>query len=107
MSPIGLAPVFYGKYFDSVAEIVKADAVIADPETELRRFDILQALHVAFSGSQKARQSVEDAEGSGLIDGAEVGPSLAKPNNLLCHSLLVRAVWLERRTAHALEVFGS
>ena len=58
---------FYRKNLDGVAEIVKADAVIADTETELRRFDILEALHIAFSCSQKARQSVEDAEGRGLV----------------------------------------
>jgi hypothetical protein len=98
---------FYGEYFDGVAEIVKADAVIADPETELRRFNILESLNVAFSCRQKACQSVEDAEGRGLVDRAEVGLGLAGPNDLLRHLLLVRAVRLKGRAAHALEVFGS
>jgi hypothetical protein len=75
----------YGKNFDGLAEIVKADAVVPDTETKLRRFHVPKALNIAFSRSQESGQSVKDAEGRSLIDSAEVGPGLADPNNLLRH----------------------
>jgi len=33
--------------FDGIAEVVEAGAVVADAESELRRFDVLEALDVA------------------------------------------------------------
>lgn len=52
--------------------IVKADAVVADTQPELGRLDVLETLHVAFSGAQIAGQCMENAEGSRLVDGAEL-----------------------------------
>ena len=60
-----------GENFDSVSLVVEADAVVSDAEAELRGFDILKALDIAFAGTDEARQSMEDAQGGGLVDGAE------------------------------------
>ena len=46
--------------------------VVADAEAELGRLDVLEGLNVAFAGVQIAGQRVEDTEGGGLIDDAEL-----------------------------------
>ena len=74
-----------GENLDGVAEVVEADAVVADAEAELRRIDVLKPLYVAFAGTDEACQSVEDAEGGGLVDGAETGLGLVCPDDLLGH----------------------
>jgi hypothetical protein len=61
------------------------DAVVADAETEFRRFDFLEALHVAFAGSDKAGQGVEDAQGGRLVDGTKLGFGLVFPHDLPGH----------------------
>jgi hypothetical protein len=98
---------FYGEDFDGVVEVAEPDAVISDSETELWRFDITEPLNVAFAGGEHAGESVENAQGCGLFDSAEVRLGAIAPNNLLPHMLSVRAVWFRRRVAHALEVFGA
>jgi hypothetical protein len=77
--------VLYGEDFDGVAEVMEADAVVADAEPELGRVDVLEALHVAFAGSNKTSQSVKDAEGGGLVDGPELGLGLVCPDDLPGH----------------------
>lgn len=94
-----------GENFDSVSLVVEADAVVSDAEAELRGFDILKALDVAFAGTDEARQSMEDAQGGGLVDGAEAGLGLAAPDDLFGHRLLARFVGIERGASHVLEVF--
>ncbi len=64
---------------------MEADAVVADAEAELRRFDILEALDVAFAGVQIEGQRVEDTEGGGLIDGAELSLGPVAPDNAFAH----------------------
>jgi len=98
---------FYGENFYRLVEVAEADAVVADSETELWRLDVLESLDVAFAGSKHAGQSVENAQGCGLFDSAEIRLSAIAPHDLLLHMLSVRVAWLRRRAAHALEVFGA
>lgn len=86
---------------------MEADSVVSNSETELWRFDILKSLDVSFAGDDVAGESVEDAQGCGLFDHAQVGFRPVAPNDLLRHILFVGDVWLDRRSAHALEVLGS
>ena len=67
---VGIAAVADGEDFDGVAEIVEADAVVADAEPQLGWLDILEALDVAFAGGKIAGDGVEDAEGCWLVDSA-------------------------------------
>jgi hypothetical protein len=50
-----------GENLDGIAEVVEANAVVADAEAELRGIDILEALYVAFAGTDEAGQGMEDA----------------------------------------------
>jgi len=71
-SAVGFATVFNGGDADGVFVFVEAHTVVADAQTELRRFEVLQALHIPFAGFQVAGQRVQDAESGGLIDGTEL-----------------------------------
>ena len=71
---------------NGISVVMEADAVVADPQPELRRFDVLQTLDVAFTGVQVASQRMQDAEGGGLIDGAELSLGLVLPDNVLAHA---------------------
>ena len=61
----------------------KADTVIADAQPEFGRLNILKALHVALAGGGEVGQGVEKAQGGRLVDGAELGPGLVPPGDLL------------------------
>ena len=65
----------------------------------------MEALDVAFAGVQIAGQRVEDTEGDGLIDDAELHLGLVAPDDAFAHSLAIRFVRVERGAAHALKVF--
>jgi hypothetical protein len=52
---------------------VEADAVVADAQPELGRLDVLEALHVALAGGGEVGQGVQNAQGGGLVNGAERG----------------------------------
>jgi hypothetical protein len=84
-SAVGFAGVLDGQNEDGIAEITKANAVVASAETKLRRFDVLQALDIAFSGGEIAGQNVEDAESRGLVDGAKMHSGLLSPGDPLSH----------------------
>jgi hypothetical protein len=51
-SAVGIAAVFDGGDAKGVTVVIEADAVVADAQPELRRFDVLEALDVAFAGFQ-------------------------------------------------------
>ena len=85
-SAVGIAAVFYGGDAKGVFVVMEAHAIVADPQPELRRFDVLETLHVAFAGFQVASQGVQDAESSGLVDRAELSPGLVGPENVLAHA---------------------
>jgi hypothetical protein len=85
-SAVGFAAVFYGSDAKGVSVVMETHAVVADPQPELRRFDVLETLDIAFAGFQIAGQRVEDAEGSRLIDGAELSLGLVVPDNVLAHA---------------------
>jgi hypothetical protein len=93
-----------GENLDRVAQVMEADAVIADSETEFRGFDVMKPLDIAFAASEDSGQSVKNAEGRSLINRAQVHFGPFAPNDLLRHLLLIWAGWLKRRAAHAFKV---
>lgn len=104
-SPVGFATVFHGEDHDGIAEIVKANAIVADAEAELGRLAVLEALDVAFAVGEITSHNMQDAECCGLIDRAKVGFGLIGPGDLLPPWLLALGVRVKRGAAHALEVF--
>jgi hypothetical protein len=72
LSAVGFAAVFDGCDADDAAVIMEADAVVADPQPELGRVDVLKALNVSLASVEVAGQRAEDTEGGGLVDGAEL-----------------------------------
>ncbi len=85
-SAIGFAAVFDCCDADAVAVVMKADAVVADPQPELRRFDVPEALNVSLARVQVAGQRAENTESGGLIDGAELRLGLIVLDNVLAHA---------------------
>ena len=67
-SAIGLAAVFYREHKHGINEIVKADAVIADWQAEFGRFDILEALDIAFARGEITRHNMQNVKSCSLID---------------------------------------
>lgn len=76
----------HGTDANSVSVVMKANAIVADPQPELRRFDALEALDVAFTSLQITGQRVEDTEGGRLIDGAKLTLGLVVPDDVLAHA---------------------
>jgi hypothetical protein len=66
--------------------VMETDAVVADAEAELGRFDTLEALDVAFAGLEISGQRVEDTQGGRPIDRAELRLGLIVPDNALAHA---------------------
>jgi hypothetical protein len=62
---------------------VEADAVVADAEPELWRFDVLGSLDIAFAGGEITSHDMQNAERCGLMESAEVGLALVGPADLL------------------------
>jgi len=77
---------FHGADANQVSVMMEADAVVAHAQAELGRLDVLEALHVAFAGVQIAGQRLEDTQGGGLVDGAELSLGSIAPDNALAHS---------------------
>jgi hypothetical protein len=70
-SAVGFAAVFDGSDANGVFVFMEAHVLVADAEAELGRLDdVLEMLDVARASVQIAGQPMEDAESSGLIDGA-------------------------------------
>ena len=106
-SAIGFAAVFHSKNQNRAAEVVEADSIVSASEAELGRFDVLEALNIAFAGGEITSHGVQDAERGGLVDSAQVGFGLLGPGDLLPHRLPACAVGIERGAAHAFKVFGG
>ncbi len=70
---VGFAAMFYRDDKDGIAEIVKANAVVATAEAELRRLDILDALNIAFASGEITRHCMQDVESDCLVNRAKVG----------------------------------
>src|SRR5579864_1764944 len=85
-SAVGFAAVFYSGDANGMSLVMEADAEVADSQPELRRLNVQETFDVAFAGSQIAGQHVEDMQGGGLIDGAELSLGLVVPNNFLAHA---------------------
>jgi hypothetical protein len=98
--------VFYSRDANRILVLMEADAIVTHPQPELRRFDVLETLHIAFAGLQVAGQRVQDMQRGLLIDGTELGLDFILPDNFLAHALLVCLVGIDRSAAHALPVFG-
>lgn len=77
---------FYGGYANDVSLVMEADAVVANAQAKLRRFDVLEALDVAFTSVKIAGQRMQDAEGSGLVDGTELSLGMVVPDNAPVHA---------------------
>ncbi len=50
----------HGRDANAISLVMEADAIFADPQAELGRFNTLGTLDIAFAGFQVAGQSVED-----------------------------------------------
>src|SRR5258708_18525077 len=85
-SAVGFAAVFHSSDANGISVVMEADAVVADAKAELGRLDVLETLDVALASVQIAGQRMEDAESSGLIDGAELSLGLVFPDNALAHA---------------------
>jgi hypothetical protein len=77
--------VFYGEHQDGITEIMKADAVVADTETQFGRFDILEALDIAFARGEITSHNMQNADCCSLVDRAKVGFGFVGPGDLLPH----------------------
>ena len=77
---------FHSGDADGIPVIVETDAVVSNTKPELRRFDLLEALDVAFAGFKIAGKSTQDSEGSALIDGTELSLGLLAPDDVLTHA---------------------
>jgi hypothetical protein len=75
-SAVDFAAVFHSGDANGISVVMEADAVVADAKAELGRLDVLETLDVALASVQIAGQRMEDAESSGLIDGAELSLGL-------------------------------
>jgi|HubBroStandDraft_4_1064222.scaffolds.fasta_scaffold03042_5 hypothetical protein len=84
-SAVGFAAVFYGEHQDGITEIMKADAVVADAETQLGRLDILESLDIAFARGEITSYSMQNADCCSLVDRAKVGFGFVGPGDLLPH----------------------
>jgi hypothetical protein len=83
VSAVGFTAVFYGERQEGIAEIVKADAVVADAKTQFGRFDTLEALDIAFAGGEITSHNMQNPECCSLVDSAEVGFGFVGPGDLL------------------------
>lgn len=77
--PVGVLAVLYGEDADDGSEVVEAGAVVTDAEAELRWLDLLEAFHISFSSGEVAGDRMENAEGCGLVDSAELGLGRVRP----------------------------
>ncbi len=80
-SAVGFSAVFYRGDANRNSVVMKADAIVAHSQPELRRFDVLETFDIAFAGVKITSQRLEDTEGGGLIDGAKLSFGLVVPNN--------------------------
>jgi hypothetical protein len=67
------------------AEVVEADAVIAEAEAKFNRFDVGQAVEIAVAGENIIGETFEQIQGSLPIDAAHVGTRLWRPRNAFRH----------------------
>ena len=74
-----------GENEDGIAELVEADAIVANAEAELGRFDILKAFQIAFASGEITNNDMQNTKCGSLVDSAEVSLGLVSPGNLLGH----------------------
>ena len=87
-SAVGFAAMEDAPDFEGIGDVGKEKPVVADAEAELRRLDVLEALHVAFAGAGEAIQRGENAHGGLAVDAAHIGLGRFGPDDPLhCGSL--------------------
>ena len=64
------------KYLDGIAEVMKADAIVAEAEPKFGRLNPLQPLYVAFLRCDKAGETVPEVDCRVAVDGANVSTGL-------------------------------
>jgi hypothetical protein len=70
-----------GSNVECVAVVVKADAVIADAQAELRRLDVLETFHITLTCRGEVGQGMENTECRALFDSAELGLRMVPPDD--------------------------
>lgn len=83
--PISFLAMEDAKNLERVAEVVEADAVVAEPQAQLRWLDIREALDVTVAGENVVGQVFEQADSGLTVDAADIGASLRCPLDVLMH----------------------
>jgi hypothetical protein len=78
-----------------IAMVAKEDAVVLGAQADQRRNDALQLLGGAFTGEDIAAQSIENLNGDGLLNRADVG--LAWPVQTMRLAITVRVLSFPNR----------
>ena len=73
------------KNLEHLAEVVEADAVIAEAQAQFGRLYIGEALDVAVASEDVVSQVFEQADSGFAVDAADVGASLRRPLDVLMH----------------------
>ncbi len=63
----------YAEDLEPLAEVIEADAVVAEAEAHFERLDIDQAFDVAVAGENEIGQGFEQTQGSLAVDAVHVG----------------------------------
>ena len=71
---------------DGFAEVVEAQAVVAEAEAQFDWVDVGQAFDVAVAGEEVIGQAFEQAERCGAVDAAHVGAGQRGPLDPFCHA---------------------
>src|ERR1035437_7119423 len=79
ISAVGFAAMLDSKNEDGIPLIIKADAIIADAEPQLRWFHVLKTFDIALACGKIARHALQDIKRSGPVNGAKVGFGLICP----------------------------
>lgn len=85
-----------GQHNNGFATIMKAHAVIANPQPQFGRFHILKAFYVSIAGGKISGNCIQNTERSCLIDRAQIGlqvtfllPTLTGPDAILVREACV------------------
>jgi hypothetical protein len=85
-STVGFLAVADAEDFDRIAMIVKADAPIADAQTELGRMNAAESVDVAGAGGGEAVDCGNDAEGDWAVQCGQVCLRLCRKNDAPAHA---------------------
>jgi hypothetical protein len=80
---VDFAAVPDGGDVEGMAVVMEAEPVVSDAEAELGWLDALESFYVSLAGGGEGGESVKNAQGGWLVDGAELGLGLVAPVDLL------------------------